>query len=71
MKNASTELAALELIDRLLNQLNVRKIPMNLHLDLPKAYDSISHDILLDKLRCYGVTDRSIQLLKGYLSNRK
>ena len=36
-----------------------------------KAFDSISHDILLDKLRYYGVTDRSIQLLKSYLSNRK
>ena len=71
MKNTSTELAALELIDRLLNQLNARKNPMNLHLDLSKAFDSISHDILLDKLRYYGVTDGSIQLLKSYLSNRK
>ena len=71
MKNASTELAALELIDRLLNQLNARKIPTNLYLDLSKAFDSISHDILLDKLRYYGFTDGSIQLLKSYLSNRK
>ena len=70
MKNASTELTALELIERLLNQLNARKIPTNLYLDLSKAFDSISHDILLDKLR-YGVTDGSIQLLKSYLSNRK
>ena len=30
MKNVSTELAALELLDSLLNQLNARKIPMNL-----------------------------------------
>ena len=71
MKNASTELAALELIDRLLNQLSARKIPTNLYLDLSKAFDSISNDILLDKLRYYGVTDGSIQLLKSYLSNRK
>ena len=71
MKNASTELASLEIIDRLLNQLNALKVPMNLHLDLSKAFDSISHDILLDKLRHYGVTDGSIQLLKSYLCNRK
>ena len=44
---------------------------MILHLDLSKAYDSISHDILLDMLRYYGVTDGSIQLLESYLSNRK
>ena len=71
MKNGSTELAVLELIDRLLNQLNARKIPTNLYLDLSKAFDSIIHYILLDKLRYYGVTDGSIQLLKCYLSNRK
>ena len=47
MKNASTELASLELIDRLLNQLNDHKIPINLHLDLSKAFDKISHDILI------------------------
>ena len=41
MKNASTKLAALELIDRLLNQSNARKIPMNLHLNWSKAFDSI------------------------------
>ena len=39
MKNASTELASLELIDRLLNQLNDHNIPMNLHLDLSKAFN--------------------------------
>ena len=68
MKNASTELASLELIDRLLNQLNDHKIPINL--DLSKAFDKISHDILLDKLTYYGVTNASLQLLKSYLANR-
>ena len=44
---------------------------MNLHFDLSKAFDSICNDILLDKLRYYGVTDGSLQLLKSYLSDRK
>ena len=38
---------------------------------MSKAFDSIIHYILLDKLRYYGVTDGSIQLLKCYISNRK
>ena len=41
MKNASTELAALVLIDRLLNQLNARKISMNLYFDLSKAFNIV------------------------------
>ena len=69
MKNASTELASLELIDRLLNQLNDHKIPITLHLDLSKAFDKISHNILLDKLTYYGVTNASLQLLKSCLAN--
>ena len=40
-KKSSTELAALELIDRLLNQLNNHSIPINFYIDLSKAFDSL------------------------------
>ena len=70
-KNSSTELAALELIDRLLNQMNNHKIPTNFYIDLSKAFDSLQHDILLEKLAHYGLTNKAIALLKSYLSNRK
>ena len=48
-KNSHTELAALELLDRLLIQLDSRKIPINFYIDLSKAFDSLRHDILLQK----------------------
>ena len=70
-KNSSTELAALEVIDRLLNQLNKHKIPINLYLDFAKAFDSLNHGILLDKLEYYGVQNKAKDLLESYLSNRK
>ena len=70
-KNSSTELAALELIDRLLAQLKNHMIPINFHLDLAKAFDSLNHDILLDKLSHYGVNGTAKTLLKSYLSDRK
>ena len=66
-KNASTKLAALELIDKLLTQLKDIKIPVNLYMDLSKAFNSLSHDILLNKLTYYGVK----HLLKSCLSSRK
>ena len=70
-KNASTELAALELIDRLLTQLKDIKIPVNLYVDLSKAFDSLSHNILLNKLTIYGVKNSANDLLRSYLSNHK
>ena len=70
-KNASTELAALELIDRLLMQLKDFKIPVNFYMDLSKAFDSLSHDILLNKLTYYRVKNSANDLLRSYLSNRK
>ena len=49
-KNSSTELAALEIIDRLPTQLDGQLIPINLYLNLSKAFDSLNLNILLDKL---------------------
>ena len=48
-KNSSTELAAFELLDRVLDQMDKHKIPTTFYIDLSKAFDSLRHDILLDK----------------------
>ena len=66
----STELAALELLDRVLDQMDKHKIPTNFYIDLSKAFDSLRHDILLDKLTYYGVTIPAKKLIESYLSNR-
>ena len=70
-KKSSTELAAIELLDRLLGQLNQQKIPINFHLDLSKAFDGLNHNILIDKLVYYGVTGKSKDLLLHYLTERQ
>ena len=38
--------------------------------DLQKAFDCLSHGILINKLRKYGFRDSSLQLLRSYLDNR-
>ena len=69
-KNHSTEFAAMELIDRVANLLELGKIPFNLYIDLSKAFDVLNHDILLSKLEFYGLNELTIKLIKDYLSNR-
>ena len=44
---------------------------MFLSIDLPKAFDTVDHSILLKKLELYGITDRNHSWFKNYLSNRK
>ena len=69
-KNHSTEFAAMELIDRVANLLELGKIPFNLYIDHSKAFNVLSHDILLSKLEFYGLNELTIKLIKNYLSNR-
>ena len=65
----STEYAALELIDRIITQLDKDEIPINIYLDLSKAFDTIDHIILIDKLKYYGVHGTNLNLFSSYLEN--
>ena len=44
---------------------------MNIYLDLSKAFDTLDHDILINKLQYYGVHGSALRLFKNYLSERK
>ena len=39
-------------------------------LDFAKAFDTVNHEILLDKLNYYGVKDQTLALFDSYLTNR-
>ena len=70
-KYPSTELAALNVVDTIVNHMDNGNTPFAVYLDLSKAFDTLNHSILLDKLKFYGFRGTSINLIKHYLSNRK
>ncbi len=71
LKKHSTEHAILDLKEYILANLDKRKISAVLFLDLQKAFDTVSHDILLTKLFHYGVRGAPLNLLTSYLTDRK
>ena len=40
-------------------------------LDLKKDFDTVNHDIIIQKLHCYGITGDELKFFRSYLSNRK
>ena len=70
-KNRSTEHALIELTDRILTNMDNNITPTTIFLDLSKAFDSLNHDILIQKLSHYGLQNKSLDLCTNYLRNRQ
>ncbi len=66
----STEYAALELIDRGIIEIDKKNTPINVFLDLSKAFDTINYAILLEKLKYYGIDGIALKLMERYMTNR-
>ena len=67
----STELATVELMDRIISAVKDKRLPISIFMDLSKAFDTLDHAILLEKLRYYGISGTSLDWFRSYLSNRK
>ncbi len=44
---------------------------ISIFLDLSKAFDTLDHKILLEKLNYYGIIGVAYRLMESYITNRK
>ena len=70
-KNRSTETAILKFTNEVYKNLESKNHVIGVFLDLSKAFDSIDHKILLEKLEHIGVRGLPLKLFASYLSCRK
>ena len=66
----STSLALIDLIDKLSEEIDNKKFSVGIFIDLSKAFDTVDHQILLDKLYMYGVRGHVYKWFESYLKNR-
>ena len=68
----STLSALIQLCDELLKNMDNGKLNCVVFLDVKKAFDSINHKILLDKMRTlFGISGIQLKWFESYLSNRE
>lgn len=70
-QNCSTENALSHFTNKIHEHLNENEKTLTIFLDLAKAFDSISHELLLGKIEKYGIRGVALDWLKSYLSDRK
>ena len=66
----STELAILEMIEKIADAMENKKYALGIFVDLKKAYDTLNSDVLLEKLNFYGIRGIALKWISSYLENR-
>ena len=70
-RNHSTTQAILDNLNYIYDGIDNGLSVLSIYLDFSKAFDSINHDILLNKLHQYGIRGSANDWFKSYLTNRK
>ena len=70
-KGHSTELTIAQLADQIHESFENHNYTLGVFIDLSKAFDTIGHTILLEKLENYGFKAANLAWFRSYLTNRK
>ena len=67
----STEHAIVKLANQIYESFERNKYTLGVFIDLSKAFDTVSHSVLIKKLQMYGVRSVNLAWFRSYLANRK
>jgi uncharacterized protein YutD len=70
-KDRSTEHAAYSLINGILQAWKNKLLVVGIFCELTKAFDYVNHDMLIEKLKYYGVNEAGNDWFKSCLHNRR
>ena len=70
-KNNSTSYALMEITEQIKESIDKGKYGCGIFIDLRKAFDTVNHSILVNKLEHYGVRGILLEWFKLYLTGRK
>jgi retron-type reverse transcriptase len=68
--NHSTAQAILLITDKIQNSIEKKLFSCGIFLDLSKAFDTVNHDILIQKLEYYGIRGLPGDSFRSYLTSR-
>ena len=57
--------------EKIKGSLDNKRFGCGIFLDLQKGFDTVNHEIILDKLKHYGIRGLALNWFRSYLSDRK
>ena len=70
-RGKSTQDALIKLVDYFYDSLESKEFSAAIFVDYQKAFDTVNHHILLQKLEAYGIRGMALKLFESYLTDRR